>query len=89
MSSLIGTSLATRRMQNLETLHYYVLCTLFPLPGYLDNLCGEFLKSWMAYLDLREFPDLIEHCTTIGTGTLLKEKHTNIENHTLLKDIDN
>ena len=35
MSSPIGTTLATRRMQTLETLHYYVLCTLIPLPGYL------------------------------------------------------
>ena len=37
MSSLIGTTLAKRRMQKLETLHYYVLSTLFPLLGYLDN----------------------------------------------------
>ena len=37
MSSLIGTTLATRRMQNLETLHYYVFNTLFPLLGYLDD----------------------------------------------------
>ena len=60
MSSLIGTTLATRRMQNIETLHYYVLCTLFPLLGYPDDQHGEFLKSLMAYLDFAEFPNLIE-----------------------------
>ena len=43
----------------LETLHYYVLHTLFSLPGYLDNQCGEFLKQWMANHGFREFPDLI------------------------------
>ena len=45
MSSLIDTTLATRRMQNLETLHYYVLSTLFPILGYLDDQCSEFLES--------------------------------------------
>ena len=89
MSSLVGTTLATRRMQNLETLHYYVLSTLFPLPGYLDDKCGEFLKLWMAYLDFVEFPNLIEYCTTIGNNTLLKEDYITIENSTLLKDIYN
>ena len=58
MPSLIGTTLATRRMQNLETLQYYVLHTQFPLVGYLDNQCGEILKSWMASHELMEFPDL-------------------------------
>ena len=48
MSSLIGTALAKRRMQNIENLHYYVLCTLFPLPGYLDDQWSEFLELWMA-----------------------------------------
>ena len=60
-------------MQNLETLHYYVLCTLFPLLGYLDDQCDEFLESWMAYLDFGEFPDLIEYYITFSTGTLIKE----------------
>ena len=64
MSSLIGTTLAKRRMQNLEILHYYVLSTLFPLLGYLDDQCSEFLESWMAYLDFGEFPDLIKSYTT-------------------------
>ena len=45
MPSRIGTTLATRRMQNLETLHYYVLHSQFPLVGYLDNQRGEILKS--------------------------------------------
>ena len=96
MSSLTGTTLATRRMQNLETLHYYVLCTLFPLPGYLDNQCSEFLELWMAIHGFREFPNLIEYYTTIGkyyttigNSTILKEEYTIIGNHTLLKDIDN
>ena len=89
MSSLIGTTLAKRRTQNLETLHYYVLCTLLPLLGYLDDQHAEFLESWMAYLDFKEFPDLIEYYTTIGTGTILKEKYTTIVNCTLLKDIKN
>ena len=74
-------------MQNLENLHYYVLSTLFPLLGYLDNKCNEFLNSWIAYLDFKEFPNLIKYSTTIGNGTILKEEHTTIENCTLLKDI--
>ena len=87
MSSQIGTTLATRRMQNLESLHYYVLCKLFPLLGYLDDQCGEFLKSWMAYLEFEEFPNLIKYYTSIGTGTLLKEEYTTIKECTLLKDM--
>ena len=89
MSSLIWTTLAKRRMQNLENLHYYVLCTLFPLLGYLDNQCGKFLESWMAYLDFMELPNIIEYYTTIGNGTLLKEEYNTTEIHTLLKDIAN
>ena len=73
MLSLIGTTLVTRRMQNLETLHYYVLSTLCPLLGYPDDQHREFLKSWMAYLEFGEFPNLIKYYTTIDTGTLLKE----------------
>ena len=53
MSSLIGTTLAKRRMQYLETLHYYVLCTLFLLLGYLDDRCSEFIELWMANLGFR------------------------------------
>ena len=63
-------------MQNLETLHYYVLCTLFPLPGYLDDQHGELLKLWMDSLGFREFTNLIKYHTTIGKITLLKEEHT-------------
>ena len=70
MSSQIGTTLATRRMQNLETLHYYVLHTLFPLQGYLDDHHGEFLKSGMVFV---EFPDLIEYYTTMENCTLFKD----------------
>ena len=44
----------------LETIHYYVLTTLFPLLGHLEDQCGEFLETWMAYLDFEEFPVLIE-----------------------------
>ena len=57
MSSQVGKSLATRMMQNLENLHYYVLSTLFPLPVHLDKQHSEFLKSWMAFLEFKEFPD--------------------------------
>ena len=60
-------------MQKLENLHYYVLSTLFPLLVHLDDQCGEFLKSWMAYLEFNEFPNLIKYYTTIGNGTVLKE----------------
>ena len=87
-SSQIGETLATRRMQNLENLHYYVLSTLFPLPVHLEDQCGEFLKSWMAYLEFDEFPDLIKYYTTIGNGTLLNQKYTTIKECTLLKDIE-
>ena len=89
MSSLNGTTLAKRRMQTLETLHYYVLHTLFLLLGYPDDQYGEFLELWMAYHGFGEFPNLIEYYNTIGNDTLLKEEYTSIENCTLLKDIDN
>ena len=88
MSSQIGNTLAKRRMQKLENLHYYVLSTLFPLPVYLDDQCGEFLESWMAYQEFDKFPNLIKYYTTIGNGTLLKEEYTTIKECTLLKDIE-
>ena len=88
MSSQIGKTLATRRTQKLETLHYYVLTTMFPLQGHLEDQGSEFLKSWMAYLEFEEFPNLIEYYTTIGNGTLLKQKYTTIKECTLLKDIE-
>ena len=69
-------------------LRYYVLSTLFPLPVYIDDQCSEFLKSWMAYLEFEEFPNLIEYYTTIGNSTLLKEKYNTIKECTLLKDIE-
>ena len=56
-----------------------MLHTLFTLPGNLDDQCGEFHESWMAYLDFMKFPDLIEYYTTIGNGTLLKEEYTTME----------
>ena len=79
MSSLVRTTLATRRMKNLEALHCYVLCTLFPLLGYLNDQHSEFLESWMAYLEFEEFSDLIEYYTTIGNGSLLKEEYNTME----------
>ena len=88
MSSQIGNTLAKRRTQKLENLHYYVLGTLFPIPVHLDDQRGEFLESWMAYQEFDEFPDLIEYYTTIGNGTLLKEEYTTIKECTLLKDIE-
>ena len=65
MSNQIGKTLAKRRMQKLENLHYYVLSTLFPLPVHQDDQCGEFRESWMAYQEFNEFPDLIEYYITI------------------------
>ena len=65
----------------------YVLSTLFPLLVHLDDQCSEFLKSWMAYLEFEEFPNLIDYYTTIGNRTLLKEESTTIKECTLLKDI--
>ena len=67
-----------------RTLHYDMLHTLFQLLGYLDNHHGEFLESWMAYLDFRDFPNLIEYYTTINNSTKLQEGNTTIENGTLL-----
>ena len=85
MSSLIGTILAKRRIQNVETLLYYVLCTLFPLLGYLHDQDSEFLKLWMANHGLGGiFYNLIKYYTTNGNGTILKKEYTTIENHTLL-----
>ena len=54
----------------------------------LEDQCGEFLKSWIAYLEFKEFPNLIEYYTTIGNGTLLKQKYTTIKECTILKDIE-
>ena len=88
MSSQIGNTLAKRRMQKLENLHYYVLSTVLPLLVHLDDQCGEFLKSWMAYQEFDKFPDLIEYYTTIGNGTLLKEEYNTMKECTLLKDIE-
>ena len=55
---------------------------------HLDDQCGEFLESWMAYLEFDEFPDLIKYYTAIGNGTLHKEEYTTIKECTLLKDIE-
>ena len=66
-----------------------MLSTLFPLPVHLDDhQHGEFLESWMAYLEFSEFPDFIEYYTTIGNCTLFKEEYTTIKECTLLKDIE-
>ena len=88
MSNQIGKTLAKRRIQKLENLHYYVLSTLFPLPVDQDDQCGEFCESWMAYQEFDEFLDLIKYYTTIGNGTLLKEEYTTIKECTLLNDIE-
>ena len=88
MSSQIGKTLAKRRMQKLENLHYYVLSAQFPLLVHLDNQHSQFLESWMAYLEFDKFPNLIEYYTTIGNSTLLKQKYTTIKECTLLKDIE-
>ena len=88
MSSQIRKTLAKRRTQKLETLHYFVLTTMFPLPGHLEDQHSEFLESWMAYLEFDEFPDLIKYYTSIGNGTLLNQKYTTIKEGTLLKDIE-
>ena len=87
MSSQVGNTLAKRRTGKLEYLHYYVLGTLFPLLLHLDDQCGEFLESWMAYQEFDKFPDLIEYYTTIGNGTLHKEEYTTIKESTLLKEM--
>ena len=76
-------------MQTLETLHYHMLSTLFPLLGYLDDQRGESLKLWLDYHGFDELPDLIKYSTTIGNGTLLKhEYYTTTGDRTLLKDFD-
>ena len=88
MSSQIGKTLAKRRIQKQENLHYYVLSTLFPLLVHLDDQHGDFLESWITYLEFDEFPDLIKYYPTIGNGTLLKQKYTTIKECTLLQDIE-
>ena len=59
-----------------------MLHTQFPLLGYLDDQCFEFLILWMDYTPIPywEFPDLIKYYTT-------NEEYTTIDNHTLLMDI--
>ena len=42
----------------------------------------------MAYLEFNKFPDLIKYYTTIGNGTILKEKYITIKECTLLKNIE-
>ena len=65
-----------------------MLSTLFPLLVHLDEQHGEFLKSWMAYLEFNEFLDLFKYYTTIDDGTILKEEYTTIKECTLLKHIE-
>ena len=81
MSSQIGNTLAKRRTQKLENLHYYVLGTLFPLPVHLGNQCGD--SSSLGWL----IKNSMNFHTSIGNGTLLKEEYTTIKECTLLKDI--
>ena len=88
MSSLIVKALATRRTQKLETLYDYVLTTMFPLSGHVEYQCSEFLESWMAYIEFDEFHDLIKYYTTIGNGTLCKEKYTTLKECTLLDIVE-
>ena len=45
----------------MKTRDYYVLTTLFPLLGHLEDQHGEFLGSWMAYVDFEEFLNLIKY----------------------------
>ena len=66
-----------------------MLCTLFPLPGYLDDQSNELLKLWLDYHGFGEFPNHIKYYTSIRHGTLLKEDYTTMKNHTLLKYIHN
>ena len=64
-----------------------VLCVSYTVstPGVPpEDQHDEFLKSWMDYLDFKEFPNLIEYYTTIGNGTLLKEEYTTIKDCELL-----
>ena len=56
-----------------------MLSTLFPPLVHLHKQHGEFLESWMAYLEFKEFPNLIESYTAIIKGTLLKEEYTTIK----------
>ena len=88
MPSQTVKTLAKRRTQKLENLHYYMLSTLVPLPVHLEDQHSEFLKCWMAYLEFNEFPNLINYYTTIGNRTLLKEKYTTIKQCTLLQDLE-
>ena len=44
MSSLIGTTLATKNPKP-RNLHYHMLHTPFSLPGYLDDQCGEISQT--------------------------------------------
>ena len=67
-----------------------VLCVNYTVstPGVPpEDQHDEFLKSWMDYLDFKEFPNLIEYYTTIGNGTLLKEEYTTIKDCKLLEDM--
>ena len=66
-----------------------LLCVMYTISMSGDDQCSEFLKLWMAYHGFGEFPDLIKIYMTIGISTLLKEEYNTIENHTLVKDINN
>ena len=67
-------------MQTLETLHYYVLCMLYPFLGYLDDQCAEFLELWLDYYGFRNFQTLL-------STTLLLEKIHYLRKSTLLLKI--
>ena len=51
-----------------------ILCLKNNVSSHLDDQHGEVFESWMVYLEFEEFPNLIEYYTTIGIGTLLKER---------------
>ena len=48
-----------------------VECTISTLV-HLDGQCGEFLESWMAYLEFDEFPNLIEYYWKWYTNIVVK-----------------
>ena len=54
----------------------------------MTNTVNFLNYAWLIMV-FGEFPNLIQYYTTIVNFTLHKEEYNTIENHTLLKDINN
>ena len=80
---------SNKKDAKLETLHYYVLSTLFPLLAYLEDQWSEVLSHGCLILILKNFLTLLNNTQCTVIDTLLNQEYITIENHRLLNNIKN